>query len=382
MSAPYHVDLDSIVASLPKDMPLPPLLRAFAGFVAESAHGTLGWFDALQGEPIDENLVGDDDATQLMRERLGLFLKLPDGSQLALWRYDEAPVDAPAVVLLESEGQHKTLALTLEAFLLAWSNGKTGVSDLDDDEAGARRQALGEWLVARGVEGPPGKAPKPKLPSLSAWLKATLKAATAARAKAAKRKGARPRRVKPTLGTPTAASVADLVPRALPLLERLITDPDVNALFAELGFDVLGINKQDVLRNLVLPELGLEFELDWPWGGRSERLEAAYPRAVRPELERDRARMFKTLQVAAAGYRSWNNGTGGYVTFEAYPGTLPDGVLLTDDREALIAKLGAPSRTMDTALYWETTTRRLLASFSDGKVLPKDTIERLVWIVI
>lgn len=132
----------------------------------------------------------------------------------------------------------------------------------------------------------------------------------------------------------------------------------------------------------MLPELGLEFELSWPWDSKGERLQAAYPRTVRPELERDKARMFKTIQVAGGGYKSWNNGTAGYVTFEAYLGKLPNGVLLTDDRGALIAKLGTPSRTMDTALYWESPTRRLLASFADGKVLPKDTIERLVWLVI
>jgi hypothetical protein len=377
----YPVDLESMLSHFPEPMPVPPLLRAFAEFVAGSEHGSLGWFDAMQSEPLDENVLGDHDATLLARERLGLFLSLPDGSQLALWKHDES--DVPAVVLVESEGQHRTLAPSLEAMLLAWTQGKTGVNDLDDADAGSGRAALGEWLVARGISTMAAKGPKPKLPSLSTWFKSTLKAAKEARDKAAKAKGPKARRTKPTLGTPTAESVADVVPRALTLLERLITDPEVGAFFAELGFDVLGITKPDVLRNLVLPDLGLQFEIDWPWSGQSERLDAAYPRAVRPDLEREKARMFKAIQALPSGYRSWNNGTGGYVQFQGYPGKLPGGILLTDDREALVAKMGPPSKIISDNLYWEDakTNRRLLASYSAGEALPKGSIERLVWLV-
>jgi hypothetical protein len=335
----------------------------------------------MQSEPLDENVLDDQDATLLARERLGVFLSLPDGSQLALWKHDESSV--PAVVLVESEGQHRTLAPSLEALLLAWSQGKTGVNDLDDADAGSRRAALGEWLAAWGIPAVAAKGPKPKLPSLSAWFKATLKVAKEARDKAAKAKGPKARRTKPSLRTPTAESVADLVPRALMLLERLITDPEVGAFFAELGFDVLGITKPDVLRNLVLPDLGLQFEIDWPWSGRSERLDAAYPPAVRPDLERDKARMFKAIEVLPSGYKSWNNGTRGYVQFKGYPGKLPGGILLTDDRETLVAKMGPPSRINGDNLYWEdaTTNRRFLASYSDGEGLPAGSIERLVWLV-
>jgi hypothetical protein len=381
MAGRYHVDLESITRNFPKGVPVPPLLGDFARFAGQCEHGSLGWFDSIGGEPMNENVVGDHDATLLVRERVGLFLSLPDGSQLALWHHEGAPAAAPAVVLVESEGQHRTLAPTLEAFLLAWGQGKTGVSDLDDAEAGESRAALRDWLASRSIGTP--KAKGPKLPSFSAWLKAMLKEAKTARDKAAKAKAPKARRMKPALGTPTAESVADLVPRALLMLERLVTDPELNALLAELGFDVLGISKPDVLRNLVLPDFGVQFEISWPWGGASQRLEAAYPPAVRPDLERDKARMLKAIEVLPTGYKSWNNGVGGYVTFKGYPGKLPRGILLSDDRDALTKKLGPPSRTNDTALYWEdaAANRRLLASFSEGDELPENTIERLVWIV-
>ena len=379
MGGQYQVDLDSIETSFPQGMPLPSRLRAFAGFVAQQRHGTLGWFDAMQGEPLDENVLDDDDATRIAREKLGLFLSLPDGSQLALWWHEaKAP---PAVVLIESEGQHETLAPTLEAFLISWSRGETGVNDLDDADAGAARGALAEWLGQQGIEAPKVKAAKVKLPSLSAWFRACVKEAKAARDAAAKAKGSRPRRAKPALGTPTAASVADLVPRALPLLEKLITEPDVNAFFAELGFDVIGISKPDVLRNLVIPDLGLQFQIDWPWGGPSKRLEEAFPRAVRDAMQRDKSRMFWSVEARAEGERSWNNGTGGYVEFKAFPGRFPGGVLWTDTRDALIEKLGTPTDERSGNLYWEDDAmhRRHLVSFGDGERVPKDKIARMVW---
>jgi hypothetical protein len=333
MEARYRTDLESIVANLPAAIPVPPLLRAFVGFVAEQDNGALGWFDALEGEPLDEHMLGDDEATRIARLALGLFLSLPDGSRLALWKHDEH--GDPAVVLIESEGRHKTLASTLENFLLAWTRGASGVDELDDDEAGTARDALADWLRDRGVVAPKGKAPKAKLPSLSAYFKACLKEAKAARAAAAKPQGPTTRRVKPTLGTPTATSVVDVIPRALALLGKTITEPDVGAFFAALGIDVLGISKPDVLRNLVLPELGLQFEIAWPWEGGGARLEAAYPRAVRDDIQRAKARMFHAIQVLPEGYRSWNNGAGGFVTFKAFPGELPCGIHLTDTREAL-----------------------------------------------
>lgn len=177
-----HVSLASFKKGFPSDMAVPQRLVDFAAWVKKVPRGALGWFDAIASEPLDVTYTDNEDATKALRKSLGIFLSLPDGSRLALWNHGGVK-SPPAVVLLGSEGELRTVAPDLDTFLLAWAKGKSGVDDLDDDdddgEIASMRPALAKWLADAGA-----KASKAKAPAFKAWFDKTVKENTSAKQRA------------------------------------------------------------------------------------------------------------------------------------------------------------------------------------------------------
>jgi hypothetical protein len=155
----------------PKGHEIPPLLADVGAFVAKQKHGSLGWFDALAAEAIPKEWMSEKTA-QLQKSGFA-FLHLPEGSMLALVN--------GAVALLGSEGDARTVANSLEEFLLLWSKGDTEIDDLDDEDGSSGRKALAAWLKDKKV-----KAPKAKSFDFLAWLEGET-VAKPAPVKAAKR---------------------------------------------------------------------------------------------------------------------------------------------------------------------------------------------------
>ncbi|WNG18189.1 hypothetical protein [Cystobacter fuscus] len=145
----------------PRGHEVPPLLKDVGDWMGQQTHGTLGCFDALVAEAIPREW-NPEQADQLRRDAFA-FLSLPDGSLLALVN---TGANAPhAVALLGSEGEARTVANSLEEFLLLWSRGETEIHELDDEEGASGRKALASWLKAKKV-----KAPKAKSFDFAAWL--------------------------------------------------------------------------------------------------------------------------------------------------------------------------------------------------------------------
>lgn len=140
---------------------VPPLLTAFGAWLGTQTHGSLGYFDALKLERVPP--TWHEGAADRLEKAAFTFLNLADGSLLAL--LDTGRPKAPrAVVLLDSEGEARTVATSLEQFLHLLAKGETGVGDLDDEEASGRA-ALTAWLGEKKV-----KAPKAKDFDFQAWL--------------------------------------------------------------------------------------------------------------------------------------------------------------------------------------------------------------------
>ena len=129
---------------------VPALLDEVGAFIKTQEHGSLGSFDTFGPNSIPKELVDE----KAVKNGFS-FIELADGSLVAL-------LNVGAVVLLESEGNHRTLANSLEEFLLLWSKGESDVPDLDEGEG---LDAFAKWVKAKKL-----KAPKAKNFDFNAWL--------------------------------------------------------------------------------------------------------------------------------------------------------------------------------------------------------------------
>lgn len=155
--ANYRVKLEKP----PAGHSIPALLKELGAFVAQQQHGSLGYFETFSAEALPAEWNADK-ASALQSAGFS-FLLLPDGGLVALLKPQNR--DVPAVVLLGSEGEARTLGDSLEAFVATWAKGSTGVMELDDEAGAAGRKALGAWLKGKKV-----KAPKVKPFDFAAWL--------------------------------------------------------------------------------------------------------------------------------------------------------------------------------------------------------------------
>jgi len=162
-AAKHHIYMStySIRQELPTGHTPTPLFEDLCKFVGSQPHGSLGWFDTFGPEPVPKEW--NPEAADRLNTSGFAFLGLADGSLLAL--LDTGVKGAPhAVVMLGSEGEHPTLANSLEEFLKLWAKGETGVADLDDEECDGHA-ALATWIKSRGL-----KVPRAAEFDFGAWL--------------------------------------------------------------------------------------------------------------------------------------------------------------------------------------------------------------------
>jgi hypothetical protein len=256
----------------------------------------------------------------VLRQQLGIFLRLPDGAQLALWNHGRKK---PAVVYLGS-GELENVAPDFESFLIALSRRTTGVSDLDDEAASAKRDALAKWLLAHDV-----RSSRATIPSFRDWFTTTVE-----------------RHRAPRIAPPVAAGSAptDLIERAERLIGRPIDDPALLALARELGFDLSSIHDADQLHDLARPEEGFTLDVAFPWDYPSVAQE--YPAKKRKGV----ARVLWGIKVCADKYKEWSNGTRDYNRYQGFRGVLPKGLSFKDDVKTARAKLGSRRIDHDTLL--------------------------------
>ena len=139
-----------MVSSAPKGHDIPRLLGDFGAWLGAQEHGALGWFDGLMARAIDKEW--SEEHADRLRAAGFAFLTLGEASMLALLK---TGVNTPdAVVLLDSEGDRRTVANSLEEFLALWARGETDIGDLDEEESAAGRRALGLWLEEKKIEAP------------------------------------------------------------------------------------------------------------------------------------------------------------------------------------------------------------------------------------
>jgi hypothetical protein len=363
----YDVDIESLAAGFPPGMPVPPLLPAFGRWLAEQPYGSVGYLNCLAGEAVDLTISPSEEVALAMRERLGIFLTLPEGSDLALWDHGGA---VPAVVNIDSEGEYRTVAPSLEAFLLGWSeqaadSGELNRDDDDEDEDSepSRYAEFAAWLREQGVRAPD----VPPAPDFGAWVDEVTQQAEDERAA---RFAALPPIV-PTDPAVVSAAVRTLATTADPMLGRFVDEDQLIAYCASLGVDVRTVPGPDEFRSLARFDAGFELEFAYPWEYGNPTLRARFTDALQAEYLRARRRMFWSITLHTA----WIPPAIGRVNpvrqpFAAFDGPLPWGVTFADTRDSLAVKLGPPTTTWSTVHHWNRPDldRTLTVTYDDDDV--------------
>lgn len=305
---------------------VPPLLDAFGVWLATQKRGALGYFDALRIEAVPR--TWHEGAADRLEKAAYVFLTMGDGSMLAL--LDTGRAKAPrAVVLLDSEGEARTVATSLEEFLHLFAEGETGVLDLDDDEA-TGREALAAWLAEKKV-----KAPEAKDFDFQAWLDGDAEAEAAPVAAAARE--------------PSEALLA--LPPKLRALAALVglraDDPAVAAAIGEMGGKVpTSATDMGTAKSVSAAKLGVSVYFN------HDILNEAFP----------------LLPKTKSSYLPYVS----QVAFtDKWPEALPFGLGWKDGPEAVERALGAPHTRplLDSVITW--WTREVQPGISEISVKPR-----------
>ena len=143
---PYRIDLAGVRKAFPLWLEAPPLLVDFAAWLEGRAWGGLGCFD-LVGQFSDNAPLFD---SSLLRNEFALFMRLPDGSAVGTWYPDIGNAELAPVVLIDSEGQNRILAPSLEAFLAKLASLQFEESDLyPHEDSDDQTDELAAWLRKR-----------------------------------------------------------------------------------------------------------------------------------------------------------------------------------------------------------------------------------------
>jgi len=119
VTEPYrdYVDFDELARQWPDGRDVPPLLADLVRYLEDKPWRSLGDF-TLRGDRMDDYWVEDGADCW---PHFGFLMRLPDGSRVAQWFREGASPDNVPIVYLDSEGEVRMVASSLEEFLAVWA---------------------------------------------------------------------------------------------------------------------------------------------------------------------------------------------------------------------------------------------------------------------
>jgi hypothetical protein len=159
------VDLPGIERNWPEDQSVPPLIINVANLMSPWPNGSFGYprFQSTRFDDYWIELGGD------LNNHFGMFINLPEGTNIAVWFHDGAVTNGEPVIELGSEGQLHVLAPNLKSFFAMWAdrtfpNSSVAYHELTHEdelapEENAQRSIYAEQmraLVAKAPDHPPG----------------------------------------------------------------------------------------------------------------------------------------------------------------------------------------------------------------------------------
>jgi hypothetical protein len=113
------INLVGIERNWPGGRTVPQLIGDVANLMASWPNGSFGYprFKSTRFDDYWIELGGD------LNEQFGIFINLPEGTNIAVWFHEGAVKDAEPVIELGSEGELHVLAPNLKSFFAMWADG-------------------------------------------------------------------------------------------------------------------------------------------------------------------------------------------------------------------------------------------------------------------
>jgi hypothetical protein len=142
------IDLQDLERFWPKGKPVPTLIADVADLIGSWPYGEIGYFYLSASRPNDYLFENGAD----LWNRFGMFCGFPNGTEYALWYYDDCPAGAEPVVEFGDEGALTIISPNLKSFFRSLASG-AGVGQISDFEYEAtprtlkKRKAYGAKLM-------------------------------------------------------------------------------------------------------------------------------------------------------------------------------------------------------------------------------------------
>jgi hypothetical protein len=139
------IDLAGIERNWPAGRQVPTLIGDIANVMAPWPNGSFGYsrFKSTRFDDYWVELGGD------LNDQFGIFINLPEGTNIAVWFHEGAVRDAEPVIELGSEGELHVLAPNLKSFFAMWADGTLAKDSVayhelieEDDPTTAAERAL------------------------------------------------------------------------------------------------------------------------------------------------------------------------------------------------------------------------------------------------
>jgi hypothetical protein len=124
------INLAGIERNWPDGRQVPKLICDAATLMAPWPNGAFGYprFQSTRFDDYWIELGGD------LNDQFGIFMNLPEGTNIAVWFHEGAVRDAELVIELGSEGELHVLAPNLKSFFAMWADGTLPKSTVAYDE--------------------------------------------------------------------------------------------------------------------------------------------------------------------------------------------------------------------------------------------------------
>jgi hypothetical protein len=141
------INLAGIERNWPAGRPVPQLILDVANLMATWPSGSFGYphFQSTRFDDYWIELGGD------LNDQFGIFINLPEGTNIAVWFHDDAVKDAEPVIELGSEGELHVLAPNLKSFFAMWADGTLPKNSVAYNELIAQEDLTPEAKARRSI---------------------------------------------------------------------------------------------------------------------------------------------------------------------------------------------------------------------------------------